>query len=78
MARPLRLEFEGALYHLTGRGNARQRELSRKGVGEEMYKVKIRSHCPSRLPQYSGNMDYEQNLVAARFCLAHELRLAYL
>jgi putative transposase len=25
MARPLRLEFEGALYHLTGRGNARQR-----------------------------------------------------
>jgi len=27
MARPLRLEFEGALYHLTGRGNARQRIL---------------------------------------------------
>ena len=25
MARPLRLEFEGALYHLTGRGNVRQR-----------------------------------------------------
>jgi hypothetical protein len=25
MARPLRVEFEGALYHLTGRGNARQR-----------------------------------------------------
>ena len=25
MARPFRLEFEGALYHLTGRGNARQR-----------------------------------------------------
>lgn len=25
MARPLRIEFEGALYHLTGRGNARQR-----------------------------------------------------
>jgi putative transposase len=24
VARPLRLEFEGALYHLTGRGNARQ------------------------------------------------------
>lgn len=24
MARPLRLEFEGAVYHLTGRGNARQ------------------------------------------------------
>jgi hypothetical protein len=22
MARPLRLEFEGALYHLTGRGNS--------------------------------------------------------
>src|SRR6266446_6151764 len=25
MARPLRVEFEGALYHLTGRGNVRQR-----------------------------------------------------
>jgi putative transposase len=25
MARPLRIEFAGALYHLTGRGNARQR-----------------------------------------------------
>jgi len=25
MARPLRVEFEGALYHLTGRGNARQK-----------------------------------------------------
>lgn len=25
MARPLRVEYEGALYHLTGRGNARQR-----------------------------------------------------
>ena len=24
MARPLRLEFSGAVYHLTGRGNARQ------------------------------------------------------
>jgi putative transposase len=28
MARPLRVEFEGALYHLTGRGNARQRIFS--------------------------------------------------
>ena len=25
MARPLRVEFEGAVYHLTSRGNARQR-----------------------------------------------------
>ena len=25
MARPLRLEFSGALYHLTARGNARQK-----------------------------------------------------
>ncbi|HBF42756.1 MAG TPA: transposase, partial [Desulfobacteraceae bacterium] len=24
MARPLRLEFPGALYHITSRGNARQ------------------------------------------------------
>lgn len=25
MARPLRLEFAGAIYHLAGRGNARQK-----------------------------------------------------
>ncbi len=25
MARPLRIEFPGAVYHLTSRGNARQR-----------------------------------------------------
>ena len=25
MARPLRIEYEGALYHLTGRGNERKR-----------------------------------------------------
>jgi REP element-mobilizing transposase RayT len=25
MARPLRLEFPGAIYHLTGHGNARQK-----------------------------------------------------
>jgi putative transposase len=25
MARPLRLEFEGAVYHLTSRGNAREK-----------------------------------------------------
>jgi REP element-mobilizing transposase RayT len=25
MARPLRLEFAGAIYHLTSRGNARQK-----------------------------------------------------
>jgi len=25
MARPLRIEFEGALYHITSRGNARER-----------------------------------------------------
>jgi putative transposase len=30
MARPLRVEFEGALYHLTGRGNARQRIFADK------------------------------------------------
>jgi hypothetical protein len=24
MARPLRIEYEGALYHLTGRGNRRE------------------------------------------------------
>src|SRR5437016_2360581 len=29
MARPLRIEYEGALYHLTGRGNERQRIFTR-------------------------------------------------
>ncbi len=27
MARPLRIEFSGAVYHLTSRGNARQRSF---------------------------------------------------
>jgi putative transposase len=30
MARPLRIEFEGAIYHLLGRGNARQRIFGRE------------------------------------------------
>ena len=33
MARPLRLEFPGAVYHVTSRGNARQDLGPRKGVG---------------------------------------------
>lgn len=31
MARPLRIEFAGALYHLTGRGNERQRIFTEEG-----------------------------------------------
>lgn len=35
MARPLRLEFEGAIYYLLGRGNARQRIFaSERSQGE--------------------------------------------
>ncbi len=38
MARPLRIEFPGALYHLTSRGNAR------KSIGEwEIYSIVIKS-----------------------------------
>ena len=29
MARPLRIEFAGALYHITARGNARQEKYKR-------------------------------------------------
>ncbi len=35
MARPLRIEFPGALYHVTSRGNARQR-VFRDDEGREM------------------------------------------
>jgi len=33
MARPLRLEFAGALYHLTARGNARANIFLRMTIG---------------------------------------------
>ena len=41
MARPLRLEFPGALYHLTARGNAQQAIfflVTRTGSGSDEYK----------------------------------------
>ena len=34
MARPLRIEFPGALYHVTSRGNARQRVFRDDGDRE--------------------------------------------
>ncbi len=39
MARPLRLEFEGAIYHLLGRGNARQRIFA--GERDQLQFVKL-------------------------------------
>lgn len=39
MARPLRLEFEGALYHLLGRGNARQRIFASENDRVEFLKL---------------------------------------
>ena len=36
MARPLRIEFPGALYHVTSRGNARQR-VFRDDEDREMF-----------------------------------------
>ena len=38
MARPLRLEFEDAIYHLLGRGNARQRIFSSEQDQSEFVK----------------------------------------
>ena len=55
MARPLRIEFEGALYHVTSRGNARQtifhdvrdrkRFLERLGESVETYGVRLYLFC---------------------------------
>ena len=39
MARPLRLEFEGAIYHLLGRGNARQRIFASERDRSEFLKL---------------------------------------
>lgn len=39
MARPLRLEFEGAIYHLLGRGNGRQRIFGSEGDRREFLKL---------------------------------------
>jgi REP element-mobilizing transposase RayT len=38
MARPLRLEFEDAIYHLLGRGNAQQRIVANEGDQFEFLK----------------------------------------
>jgi hypothetical protein len=53
MARPLRLEFPGAIYHLTGRGNARQkvfftdadRELSRSLADRDRCRGTFKDHA---------------------------------
>lgn len=39
MARPLRLEFEGAIYHLLGRGNARQCIFASEGDRSEFLRL---------------------------------------
>jgi REP element-mobilizing transposase RayT len=43
MARPLRVEFEGALYHLTGRGNARQRIFADDKDGAKFVELLVQS-----------------------------------
>ena len=45
MARPLRLEFPGAVYHLTSRGNARQ-EIYRDEVDRETFLTLVGQVCP--------------------------------
>ena len=46
MARPLRIEFAGALYHITARGNAQQNiysdDVDRKAYLELIDKVRTR------------------------------------
>lgn len=48
MARPLRIEFPGAVYHITGRGNNRKEifgdDLDRKAFLEILYRVCARYH----------------------------------
>jgi REP-associated tyrosine transposase len=46
MSRPLRIEFPGALYHITGRGNARQR-ICRNDEDREQF-LSILSHVVGR------------------------------
>ncbi len=43
MARPLRIEFEGALYHLTARGNRRERIFHSDSDREEFVEMLVRS-----------------------------------
>ena len=53
MARPLRIEYEGALYHITARGNERKRiyfgkadyERFKKYLSEAEIKYGILLHC---------------------------------
>ena len=48
MARPLRIEFPGAVYHITSRGNDRQEifgdDLDRKAFLEILSGVNVRYH----------------------------------
>ncbi|HXF66257.1 MAG TPA: transposase [Burkholderiales bacterium] len=60
MARPLRLEFAGALYHVTARGNARaaiflddaDRELFLKFLGREVEQQRWRLHAYCLMPNH--------------------------
>lgn len=49
MARPLRIEYPGALYHLTGRGNAKQMiyvdDVDRQRFLEILYEAKKKYNC---------------------------------
>ena len=36
MARPLRIEYKGAFYHITSRGNERRRIYLENGIGDEL------------------------------------------
>jgi REP element-mobilizing transposase RayT len=44
MARPLRIEFAGALYHLTARGNARE-NIFIDDVDREMWLTRLQQTC---------------------------------
>jgi REP element-mobilizing transposase RayT len=46
MSRPLRIEFSGAVYHITGRGNARQR-IYRNDDDREQF-LSVLSHVVAR------------------------------
>jgi hypothetical protein len=60
MARPLRVEFEEAIYHLCARGNARQRifcdERKRgKGVSQEILTIESLQASSSKTAIMPGN-----------------------
>jgi hypothetical protein len=56
MARPLRLEFEGAIYHLLGRGNARQRIFASERDRIEFLKLLRKKKGVSSGKEETGQM----------------------